>query len=54
MRITFGQNNQYYQYGSQRSKNQSYKEPEKKHTVRNIATAIFGGSCIGFALLKRH
>ena len=55
MRITFGQSNQkYYNYGSQRSENQSYKEPEKKDTIKKLSMAVFGSGCVGFALLKKR
>lgn len=58
MRINFGQYNQpYYEYGSQKTRNMSYKEPEKNHTLKHIGLAIFGTGCVRLAFLqkqKRH
>lgn len=55
MRVTFGQNSpQFYEYGSQKTRNTSYKQPEKNDTLKHIGLAIFGTGCVGLAFLQKQ
>ena len=52
MRINFGQyNQQYYEYGNQRSKNQNYVKKENK--LKTAGVIFIGLSCIGVGFLHK-